>query len=57
MINTILQVVKIDTRLIADVKESFNCLPETDHKDGKSRLRKYSCLGCSIDPRMRWDLK
>ncbi len=27
-----------------DVKDSFNRLPETDHKDGKYRLRRYSVV-------------
>jgi len=38
----ILQVIKINPSLIDDIKSSFNDLPETDHADGKYRLRKYS---------------
>ena len=42
MQNTILQVVKVEPSLIEGIKDSFNNLPETDHADGKYRLRKYS---------------
>ncbi len=42
MSNTILQVIKIDENLIDEIKPSFNRLPETDHADGKYRLRKYA---------------
>ena len=42
MTNTILQVIKIDPELLGEVKDSFNNLPESDHADGKYRLRKYS---------------
>ena len=44
MTNTILQVTKIDSELMDQVKDSFNHLPETDHADGKYRLRKYSVI-------------
>jgi len=40
--NTILQVIKIEPELLDEIKDSFNNLPETDHADGKYRLRKYS---------------
>jgi hypothetical protein len=39
---TILQVVKVDPSLIEAIQLSFHDLPETDHADGKYRLRKYS---------------
>ena len=42
MTNTILQIIKIDADLLDEIKDSFNHLPETDHADGKYRLRKYS---------------
>ena len=29
---------------VKDLKESFNRLPHTDHKDGKYRLRRYSVV-------------
>lgn len=41
MINSILQISKVDSSLLGEIKESFNHLPETDHSDGKYRLRKY----------------
>ena len=44
MTNTILQVTKLDPELIDQIKGSFDRLPETDHKDGKFRLRKYSLI-------------
>ena len=40
--NTILQVIKVQPDLLDEIKDSFNDLPETDHADGKYRLRKYS---------------
>tara|TARA_Y100000593_G_scaffold93053_1_gene186539 strand:+ start:89 stop:730 length:642 start_codon:yes stop_codon:yes gene_type:complete len=40
--NTILQITKVDPELLKEIKPSFNNLPETDHADGKYRLRKYS---------------
>jgi len=40
--NTILQVIKVEPNLLDEIKDSFNSLPETDHADGKYRLRKYS---------------
>ena len=40
--NTILQITKVDPELLLEIKPSFNDLPETDHADGKYRLRKYS---------------
>jgi hypothetical protein len=40
--NTILQITKVDPELLLEIKPSFNDLPETNHADGKYRLRKYS---------------
>ena len=42
MSNTILQITKINTSYLDEIKSSFDNLPETDHIDGKYRLRKYS---------------
>ena len=42
MANTILQIIKVDSELMDQIKPSFDQLPETDHADGKYRLRKYS---------------
>ncbi|PCJ52619.1 MAG: agglutination protein [Planctomycetota bacterium] len=42
MINTILQITKLDPELLNEIKDSFNDLPETEHADGAYRLRKYS---------------
>jgi len=39
---TILQITKLEPDLLEEIKDSFNDLPETDHADGKYRLRKYS---------------
>lgn len=39
-----LRVDKIDFDLVEEVKPSFDNLPETDHKDGKYRLRRYSAI-------------
>jgi hypothetical protein len=47
MTSTILQVIKIDPLLIEEIKPSFDDLPETDHTDGKYRLRKYSKVKAS----------
>jgi hypothetical protein len=41
-VNTILQIIKVKPDLLGEIKDSFNNLPETDHADGKYRLRKYS---------------
>ena len=49
MTNTILQIVKIDPELIEEIKAAWHRLPETDHADGKYRLRKYSYVECNID--------
>ena len=35
---------KIDVGLVEEMKPSFDNLPETDHKDGKYRLRRYSAI-------------
>lgn len=40
--NTILQIIKVESSLLGEIKDSFNNLPETDHADGKYRLRRYS---------------
>ena len=45
--NTILQVTKIEPKLLNEIKDSFDDLPETDHADGKYRLRKYSVIRCN----------
>ena len=45
--NTILQVIKVQPELLDEIKGSFNDLPETDHADGKYRLRKYSRVHAS----------
>ena len=42
MANTILQIIKVDSELMDQIKPSFGELPETDHADGKYRLRIYS---------------
>lgn len=42
MANTILQITKIEPAVMKVILPSFDKLPETDHKDGKYRLRKYS---------------
>jgi hypothetical protein len=42
MSNTILEVIKVDSELMDQIKPSFGQLPETKHADGKYRLRKYS---------------
>ena len=48
MTNTLLQVTKISEAYADSLKPSFNNLPETDHADGKYRLRKYSRVFVSI---------
>ena len=45
--NTILQVIKVEPKLLGEIKDSFDDLPETDHADGKYRLRKYSRVHAS----------
>jgi len=45
--NTILQVIKVQPELLGEIKGSFNDLQETDHVDGKYRLRKYSRVHAS----------
>ena len=47
--NTILQVTKVSPELLDEIKDSFNDLPETDHADGKYRLRKYSRVKAFLD--------
>jgi hypothetical protein len=47
MANTILQIIKVDSELMDEIKTSFGELPETDHADGKYRLRKYSKVSAS----------
>ena len=42
MSNTILEIVKVRPDLIEAIQPSFSELEETDHADGKYRLRKYS---------------
>ena len=40
---------QIDSLEVDAVKESFNRLPKTDHKDGQYRLRRYSKIKLSDD--------
>lgn len=47
MTNTILQIIKVDSSYLDDIKPSFSDLPETDHADGSYRLRKYSRVAVS----------
>ena len=47
--NTILQITKVEAELLDEIKDSFNDLPETDHADGKYRLRKYSRVEACFD--------
>ena len=42
MINTILQVSRIEAALFDDIRASFGNLPESEHVDGNYRLRRYS---------------
>ena len=35
---------KLDNTIVEELQPSFNDLPETDHKDGKYRLRKYALV-------------
>jgi len=51
MTNTILQITKINSSHLDEIKSSFNDLPETDHVDGSYRLRKYShvLVDCEVD--------
>ena len=46
--NTILQITKVEPELLDEIKDSFDNLPETDHADGKYRLRKYSKIKVKI---------
>ena len=52
MANTILQITKVDSQLMDQIKSSYGELPETGHADGKYRLRKYSKVKAA-DPRSR----
>ena len=45
-----LRMEKISRPSIDEVKPSFNNLPETDHKDGKYRLRRYSVIEFLAEP-------
>ena len=40
----LLQLVNLGEEAIEGLKESFNKLPQTEHKDGKYRLRRYSAI-------------
>ena len=51
--NTILQIVKIDPDLIEEIKPAWHRLPQTDHADGKYRLRKYSHVAVDIKDKVR----
>ena len=46
--NTILQITKLEPELIEEIKSSFGSLPETNHADGKYRLRKYSYVEVDV---------
>jgi hypothetical protein len=48
MNNTILQIIKIDSSYVDEIKSSFNDLPETDHADGSYRLRKYARVSVNV---------
>jgi len=48
-VNTVLQITKVEPELLDEIKDSFNDLPETDHADGKYRLRKYSRIKVFCD--------
>jgi hypothetical protein len=39
-----LELTKISTPSVAELRGSFDRLPETEHKDGKFRLRRYSVI-------------
>jgi hypothetical protein len=39
-----LQLHQLGEEAISDLKESFNNLPHTEHKDGKFRLRRYAAI-------------
>jgi len=45
----LLQLGTISRSAVEDLSQSFNDLPETDHLDGKYRLRRYSVIKCSED--------
>lgn len=47
--DTVLQITKVSPELLDEIKDSFNDLPETDHADGKYRLRKYSRVEACFD--------
>jgi hypothetical protein len=40
----LLQLNQLPLQYVAEISQSFDDLPETDHKDGKYRLRRYSRL-------------
>ena len=42
---------KLTPHAVNSLKESFNNVPETDHKDGKYRLRRYSKVELLMEPK------
>ena len=40
----LLELTKIKSDSVEELRGSFDNLPETDHKDGKFRLRRYSVI-------------
>jgi len=40
----LLELTKVSTPSVAELRGSFDRLPETEHKDGKFRLRRYSVI-------------
>ena len=47
----LLRVDKLSDATVASVAPSFDRLPETDHKDGKYRLRRYSKVRLLLEPK------
>lgn len=43
----LLQLTNLSDMCVESLKESFGSLPETDHLDGKYRLRRYSVVRCT----------
>ena len=49
MTNTILQITKVNSDYAKEIRDTFNHLPETDHRDGNYRLRRYSRVSVNCD--------
>lgn len=47
----LLQLYRLGEESVSDLKESFDNLPHTNHKDGKYRLRRYSVIEFGVDVR------